>query len=200
MGGNQTIKIGTQTWMTENLDVSSFLNGDNIIEAKTKAEWGKAGKEQRPAWCYYNYDSKNDGYGKLYNWFAVNDARGLAPAGWHIPAEREWRTLVISLGGEDKALVKMRTATGWNLNTEGSNESGFAGLPGGCCTYNGDFGAIGNIGYWWSSSVAPNSVGVANFFAILYNTGLKSWSLAYSSLDKPMGFSIRCIKNSTMIL
>src|SRR3989338_8108735 len=89
--GNLTeVQIGGQTWMAENLNVESFRNGDPIPEVKSAEEWEKVGKRKKPAWCYYDYTSANGTkYGKLYNWYAVNDPRGLAPDGWHIPDSLE---------------------------------------------------------------------------------------------------------------
>ena len=87
---NETVTIGHQVWTTNNLDESTFRNGDFIIEAKTDQEWEVAGKLATPAWCYYNNDPANGTkYGKLYNWHAVNDPRGLAPEGFHIPSDVE---------------------------------------------------------------------------------------------------------------
>jgi TolA-binding protein len=112
-GSYKSVKIGTQTWMAENLNVSTFRNGDPIMEAKTNEEWEKAGKEGKPAWCNYENDPKNGAkYGKLYNWYAVNDPRGLAPAGWHVPSDAEWTTLGDQLG--DEASNKMKSTSGWN--------------------------------------------------------------------------------------
>jgi uncharacterized protein (TIGR02145 family) len=93
-GSYKSVKIGSQTWMSENLDVDKFRNGDPIPEAKTDEEWEQAGKNKMPSWCYYDNDPKNAlKYGKLYNWYAVNDVRGLAPEGWHIPSEYEFHKL-----------------------------------------------------------------------------------------------------------
>lgn len=109
-----TMKIpagGTEfmEWMPKNLTTSTFRNGDSIPEVKVDKEWFEAAKEGRPAWCYYNNDPANGKtYGKLYNWYAVNDARGLAPKGWHIPTDREWQILVDSLGGKAVAGGKMK--------------------------------------------------------------------------------------------
>jgi uncharacterized protein (TIGR02145 family) len=90
----KTVIIGSQTWVSENLNVSTFRNGDKIKEAKTIEEWEKAIIEKKPAWCYYDNDiEKGELYGKLYNWYALNDSRGLAPLGWHIPTIYEWTTL-----------------------------------------------------------------------------------------------------------
>ena len=90
----KTVVIGNQTWMAENLNVGRFRNGELIPEAKTLEEWQEAIDEKKPAWCYYDNDiKKGELYGKLYNWYAVNDPRGLAPLGWHIPTINEWNNL-----------------------------------------------------------------------------------------------------------
>ena len=127
----KTVKINNQEWMTENLNVSAFRNGDSIPEAKTDLDWEEAGKKGKPAWCYYANDPANGiKYGKLYNWYAVNDPRGLAPAGWHVPTDAEWTELINSLGGGELAGAKMKSTTGWVDNRTATNESGFSGLPG----------------------------------------------------------------------
>ena len=108
-GFSQSVTIGTQTWTTKNLDVATFRNGDAIPQAKTDKEWQAAGDNKQPAWCYYDNDPKNGTkYGKLYNWYAVNDVRGLAPVGYHIPTDTEWTKLSDYLGGEDYAENKMK--------------------------------------------------------------------------------------------
>ncbi|MDB5013379.1 MAG: hypothetical protein JWQ25_1581 [Daejeonella sp.] len=90
----KTKKISTQTWMAENLNVSHFANGDVIPEAKTADDWVKAGNDETPAWCYYDNDPiKGKKYGKLYNWYAVIDSRGLAPKGWKVPDRQDWYKL-----------------------------------------------------------------------------------------------------------
>ena len=99
--GRKETKIGMQTWATKNLDVSSFRNGDAIPEAKTREDWIKAGEEGKPAWCYYEYDPTNgQKYGKLYNWYAVNDPKGLAPNGWHVSSSLEWVAMNNYLKGD----------------------------------------------------------------------------------------------------
>ena len=111
----QEIKIGAQTWTTKNLDVSKFRNGEAIPLAKTNAEWELAGQNKQPAWCYYENKGENGTtYGKLYNWFAVNDPRGLAPSGYHIPTDAEWTILTDYLGGDSIAGAKMKSTSGWN--------------------------------------------------------------------------------------
>ena len=111
----QSVNIGTQTWTTKNLNVATFRNGDAIPRAKTDKEWKAAGDNKQPAWCYYeNKTTNGTKYGKLYNWFAVNDARGLAPTGYHIPTDEEWTVLSTYLGGEEVAGKKMKSTSGWN--------------------------------------------------------------------------------------
>jgi uncharacterized protein (TIGR02145 family) len=117
------VKIGTQVWMSKNLDISTFRNGDEIPEIKTKKDWIKAGKNKQPAWCYYEFNKKNGKiYGKLYNGFAVNDTRGLAPKGYHVPAEKEWNTLLDFLGGDSVTGKKMKSTEGWWSYSEGKDE------------------------------------------------------------------------------
>ena len=94
---------GPQVWMRKNLDVSTFRNGDPIPYAKTAEEWKAAGDNKQPAWCYYDNDTVNfKKYGGLYNWYAVNDPRGLAPEGYHIPTDEEWRNFIASIKGSGK--------------------------------------------------------------------------------------------------
>ena len=124
LGYSQTVRIGTQVWCDKNLEVSKFRNGDPIPEVKSDEAWEKAGENKQPAWCYYNYDSVHGNiYGKFYNWYAVNDSRGLAPIGYHIPTDDEWTELSDFLGGKNVAgkILKMETILdndiqigGWN--------------------------------------------------------------------------------------
>ena len=110
----QTVTIGTQVWTSKNLAVSKFRNGDAIPLAKTNAEWQLAGQNKQPAWCYYENNGENGTkYGKLYNWDAVNDPRGLAPAGFHIPSDAEW-TILRQYLGVDSAGIQMKSISGWN--------------------------------------------------------------------------------------
>ena len=112
LSAQETITIGTQVWMTKNLNVDKFRNGDPIPQAKTDEEWKTAGENKQPAWCYYDNDPANGAkYGKLYNWYAVNDARGLAPAGYHVPSDAEWTILENQLGSD--AATKMKSTSGW---------------------------------------------------------------------------------------
>jgi uncharacterized protein (TIGR02145 family) len=184
------VKIGTQVWMTKNLDVSKFRNGDLITEAKTEDEWKKAGDNKQPAWCYYDNNSANGAkYGKLYNWYAVSDARGLAPEGWHVPEDREWRVLIEFLGGEEVAGKKMKSKDGWKDFGNGTNESGFAGRPG---SKRNDYGAFYDLGYggcWWSSSEADSDFSFMRFLASVDDYAGRTDVL------KREGLAVRCIRD-----
>ena len=134
-----SVVIGTQEWMSENLDVSTFRNGDPIPHIQDFDQWMDAGKAEQPAWCYYNNKSENgDEYGKLYNWYAVMDARGIAPEGWHVSSSAEWLQLVEMLGGEEEAAIKLKSVNLWkpsdyieNQHYNGNNISGMNIKPSG---------------------------------------------------------------------
>ena len=183
-------KIGNQIWMTENLNVDRFKNGDIIPEAKTAEEWINAGKNKQASWCYYDNDPANgQKYGKLYNWYSVNDKRGLAPVGWHVPSDAEWTILSTFLGGEDVAGIKMKSTSGWNDNGNGTNSSGFSGLPGSYRDYDGNFSFVGKYGYWWSASEANETDAWNRLLGDNYSDLLRSASY------KRYGFSVRCVRD-----
>lgn len=129
----KTVVIGNQEWMPENLNVDKFRNGDIISEAKTDEEWIKGIEEKRPVWCYYEFNKVNESkHGKIYNKYAIEDSRGLAPTGFHIPTEADWQQLINSLGGNLIAGSKLKSYDSWkncgvgNQNiSRGNNESGF---------------------------------------------------------------------------
>lgn len=193
-----TVTVNGQIWMQKNLDVCKYRNGDIIPQVQDPTEWGSL---TTGAWCYYNNDTiKGSIYGKLYNWYAVNDPRGLAPEGWHIPSSTEWTLLTNYLGGETIAGGKMKETgtTHWNSpNTSATNSSNFNGIPGGLryqCGGNGCFVDMGLSAHWWSSN-----------FIFRTSTVFESWGfeLRYdnsigknnSEVVKQTGKSIRCIKN-----
>ena len=139
------VKIDKQIWMSENLNVNKFNNGDTIPETKTVSEWKDAIKNRKPAWCYYENSIENGKkYGKLYNWFAVTDPRGIAPNGWHIPTKDEWLDLRNFLGGEKLAGEKLKSKQGWDEEGNGTDVFKFNGLPGGYM--DGDTGDFNNSG------------------------------------------------------
>ncbi len=185
-----TVVIGTQQWMRENLDVLTYRNGDVIPQVTDATTWAGL---TTGAWCYYSNDPLNGAiYGKLYNWYAVNDPRGLAPQGWHIPTDAEWTTLSTLLGGDVAAGGKMKTTgiTRWTTpNTSATNESGYAGLPGGNRNNSGTFNVVGNFGFWWSST--EDGTLDARYRILYYNIGDVS---SYVN-GKRVGFSVRCLRD-----
>jgi len=189
--------------MLKNLDVKNFRNGDPIPEARSEKEWRKAGKKGKPAWCNYNNDPENGKkFGKLYNWYAVVDPRGLAPVGWHIPSADEWDELVEYLGGPylhgAGHSLKQGEKDPWakdprkNLigpNRHGNNESGFTALPGGGRSEEGYFQSIGLMGHWWS--VTEDHSIYAFGITLIYN----STNIGQASRYKAEGHSVRCLKD-----
>ena len=185
------VTIGNQVWTSKNLDVSKFKNGEEIPEAETKDQWKAFSDANEAAWCYYENKGENGTtYGKLYNWYAVNDPRGLAPTGFHIPTDKEWTTLTNYLGGQQIAGAKMKSNTGWEYHGNGTNSSAFAGLPGGYRDNDGNFYVIGYAGFWWSSSKR-----YSNNFAC--NRSLHFYDPYVTSCDhnKRDGFSVRCLRD-----
>ena len=182
------VVIGTQTWTTTNLNVDKFRNGDIIPEAKTDAEWTAANTNKTPAWSYYN-NSVDSGaiYGKLYNWYAVADSRGLAPTGWHVPSDAELTTLTTYLEGSCIAGKKMKNTCSWLNGGNGSNTSGFAGLPSGY-RQGGTYYYIGGNGYWWSSS---------DYFGSAYGLYLNASNNCTDRymIIKGSGLSVRCLRD-----
>jgi uncharacterized protein (TIGR02145 family) len=156
----QDVTIGAQVWATKNLDVETYRNGDTILQVEDQEEWATI---PYGAFCYIKIKGeKVTTYGKLYNWYAVNDPRGLAPKGYHIPTDAEWTTLTDNLGGLSLAGTKMKNTSGWEahnsmgddrtIDGNGTNSSGFSGLPGGYGNNNGKSNSKGKKGIWWSSS------------------------------------------------
>jgi uncharacterized protein (TIGR02145 family) len=189
----KTIVIGSQEWMAENLNTSTYRNGDPIVTNLTDVEWFDSYITQIAAWTFYNNDSLYEcPYRKLYNWYAVADQRNLCPVGWHIPTDDEWTTLTNYLGGEASAGRKMKS-TGtqyWNApNTDATNESGFSGLPGGFRLSLGGLQNIGNNGFWWSSSESKTNN--AWYRNLGYNIGNTTRNIS----SKQYGFSIRCLRD-----
>jgi hypothetical protein len=181
----EEVTIGNQVWTSKNLDVSTYRNGDDIPLVEDDEKWRDL---TTGAWCYYeNKTGKGSTYGKLYNWYAVNDPRGLAPIGYHIPTDAEWTILTTYLGTD--AAAKMKSTTGWNDDGNGNNTSGFAGLPGGGRYNDGGFSNIGANGFWWSSSEDDTSNAWSRF---LYSS---DGDVFRSDYNKRLGFSVRCLRD-----
>ncbi len=193
-----TSESETENWMPNNLDVDKFRNGDPIPHAKSDQEWNDATDNEQPAWCYYKNDPQNgEKYGKLYNWYAVIDPRGLAPSGWHVPSIEEWTQLtdyLIRTGKKNEEGNRMKSIEGWeksnNNYSNGNNLSGFSALPGGLRRPNGFFEFIGKYGFWWSST-EDERAGLAWEFSLRYEEG---YSRTNSNF-KALGLSVRCVRD-----
>jgi len=187
-GFYKTITIGTQEWMVENLYVDHYRNGDLIPEIRDFNVWDTI---RTGAWCYYYNDSaRGKIYGKLYNWYAVNDPRGLEPEGWHIPSISEWMKLAYFLGGKEVAGGKTKAPSFWkNPNTGGTNESGFTALPGGIRVYKG-FNFLYESGFFWSSVALSDDIGPLYIYL-----GYDYSNICRGRAQTNYGMSIRCIKD-----
>ena len=169
-----TIKIGSQEWATEDLEVTKFRNGEDIPLVEGDKEWGEL---TTAAYCI-----TPDG-NHLYNWYAVNDPRGLAPEGFHVPSDDEWTELTNHLGGEDVAGNELKST-----DCNGTNSSGFSALMGGGRDHlNGNFNTLGNYAFWWSSTLSMSGALACNLYfgdsyAVRYSGNLRN------------GFSVRCLK------
>ena len=187
-----TVTIGGQIWMQKNLNVCKYRNGDDIPQVQDPTAWSAL---TTGAWCYYENNTANGPiYGKLYNWYAVNDPRGLAPIGYHIPSDAEWTQLTTFLGGTTIAGGKMKEVglAHWvTPNTAATNESGFTGLPGGYRSIDGGFFiSIGRSGNWWSSTALDATIGWSRS---LSNTVSNVYRSTFQY--KQDGISVRCIKD-----
>ncbi len=194
-----------QVWMQKNLNVTKYRNGDSIPQVTDPTQWANL---TTGAWCYYQNNSVNGiTYGKLYNWYAVNDPRGLAPTGYHIPSSSEWTNLTECLNGAINAgycmkekgnlhwqSITYQVGTGlYAVKTMSDNRSGFTGLPGGYRVHYGAFfglNAFGDYGQWWSKEKNTNLVAS---FGLRYDSGQAS--ISSSGGVKAMGFSVRCLKD-----
>ena len=198
-----TVLIGEQCWFAENLRSENYMNGDSIPAGLNSAEWSNtltgaaAVYGEGSSTCY---DFSPDGeacdeawslseYGRLYNWYAVDDARGLCPSGWHVPTDGEWTVLTDHLGGAEVAGGHMKTTYGWQYGGNSTNLSGFSGLPGGSRNLNGYFLGGGYQVFWWSSSAAGGDAWARNLST--------EDEIVYRDPRNPrQGFSVRCIQDS----
>ena len=208
-----TVLIGEQCWFAENLRSQNYSNGDAIPAGLSDFEWssttsGATAVYGEDAGCNnYSPDinacdpaqSLNE-YGRLYNWYAVDDARGLCPSGWHVPTDGEWMTMEMALGmseseanslgyrGTDQG-TQMKTTYGWNGGYNGTNSSGFSGLPGGKRRYDGGFDDAGYNGYWWSSS--PLNSNAWDRYLLYYEE-----SVGRTANYRWDGYSVRCVRDA----
>jgi uncharacterized protein (TIGR02145 family) len=202
-GTIETVVIGTQEWTKKNLNISKYINGDEIPEVQDQYEWANL---TSGAWCYYNNEPKNEAiYGKLYNWYAVNDPRGLAPEGFHIPSTSEWNILTDYLGGKKIAGSKLKSITNkWKRsNSLSNNKSGFSGLPSGKRNEDGKFYDQGNSGNFWSSEAYSLTMGgyENTIYANVLPLSSESWNISGEYNNQIVGLSVRCVKdNETVII
>ncbi len=196
----QTVLIGEQVWMAENLRTSNYANGDPILQVTDSIAW-----IQLDSGAWSNFDNNSDLdtlYGKLYNWYAVADSE-LCPQGWHVPTDAEWQQLEAALGmpagelgllsyrgGAQNVGGKIKVTTLWNTpNAGATNEIGFSGLPGGLRWNSGDFSTLGDNGHWWS--ISESSAASAWSRGLSYvNAGI-----VRSNPDKKSGVSVRCVRD-----
>jgi uncharacterized protein (TIGR02145 family) len=196
-----TVTIGTQTWTTKNLDVTTYTDGTPIPQVADQTAWEAL---ETGAWCYYNNDAANDcTYGKLYNWYAVagihdtdpnTPNKQLAPTGYHIPSDAEWTVLTDFLGGIAVAGDQMKATTLWQAYSgiTNTNSSGFTGLPGGYrYGYFQSFQYLGLDGAWWSATTEV-SYGLTAWYRALVYRGSHAYVDVNHLVD---GFSVRCVRD-----
>jgi|GEM_PF-2483501 len=182
----EVVEIGSHCWMAENLKSASYTNGISITTGLSSTDWDN---NTTGAYKHYNDNSSNNTtYGKLYNWYAINNSNGICPDGWHVATDANWADLYSALGGFAVANPKMRSSTGWSPNS-GNNSSGFTALPGGLFGTNGQYSGLGDQAYFWS---ATQYDATSAFTLQLYN-GLDE--LFDYPVDKNAGMSCRCVKD-----
>ena len=188
----ETIQIGDQLWMAENLRVTTYKDGSPIPNNTNNDDW--IGLSTGAYGDYDNNPTNSETYGRLYNWFAVDDDRGVCPDGWHMPSDDEWTVLTDYLGGQSVAGGKMKEAglDHWNSpNTGATNESGFTALPAGYRSLSiGYYLNMGNYGSFWSSSTATE---LNSFYAWYRLLSYFSSDVGRSFSSKQDGFSVRCL-------
>ena len=192
----EVVAIGTQCWFAENLRSENYRNGDAIPGSLSDAVWTSTTTGAQTVYGKGSsvvQDGSDDevanlaNYGRLYNWYAVDDARGLCPTGWHVPTDAEWTTLTDFLGGSG---IAMKSSPSDSPSWDGSNSSGFSALPGGYrYDYYGYFGNEGISGFWWSSSPAGSN---GAWYRNLYS-GSDNVTRYASSLRT--GSSVRCVRD-----
>ncbi len=187
-----TVTIGTQIWMRENLKTTRYRNGDLIGTTTPATLYTSTQSSPKYQWAYAGNESNVATYGRLYTWFAATDSRKICPTGWHLPTDAEWATLTTFLGGERVAGDKLKeTGTGhWSSpNTGATNSSGFTALPGGIRDSDGTFDYVGGHGFWWSST--EKDTHNAWYRSMGYHTS----SARRNTYPSSYGLSVRCVKD-----
>jgi uncharacterized protein (TIGR02145 family) len=189
-----TIVIGGQEWMAENLRTATYRNGESVQTVSDANEWSQLNLTEAGAWAYFDNGSTTvpEPIGKLYNWYAINDARGLCPIDWHVPSSAEWNTLIVELGGGAEAGGQLKSAGTqfWAFpNLGATNSSGFSGLPGGYRTAEGSFSAWGAQGFWWTAQFSSGQN------AWYHNLFFDGGGVGNVSGSKRFGLSVRCVRD-----
>jgi uncharacterized protein (TIGR02145 family) len=184
-----TTVIGTQEWMSENLRVVHYSNGDPILYAEGVTSWQSFSVG---AWGYKDDNNQYEyPYGKWYNGYAAVDSRNVCPLGWHVPNDGDWTIMIDFLGGSSVAGAKLKS-TGtdyWTNPNIATDESGFSGLPGAIYDIWGDYEPIGNFGEWWSSTTPQ--LGVVNNYYLYHSNGGANPS-GFTAVE---GCTIRCVRD-----
>jgi uncharacterized protein (TIGR02145 family) len=182
------VEIGSQCWFKENLAADNYRNGDAIPGGLSDSQWASTLQGAQVIWGETWGDvSALTTYGRLYNFYAVADPRGLCPTGYHVPSDDEWSTLTNFLGGDYVADALRSSSTdvpAW----DGTNSSGFSALPGGFRSYSSGYFFLGNYGYWWSSSPSGSYAWTRYLFSG------DSFVFRYTH-DGRDGFSVRCVRD-----
>lgn len=187
-----SIKVGNQIWMTKNLNVVTFRNGDSIFNAQTNEEWIQATENRKPAWCYYNNDKAlGEKYGLLYNWYAIDDYRGLAPFGWRVPSLKDFKQLEIAVKGFRQRGVNNDSKGEWLPKLE-VNQIGFQALPAGGRFREGEFRHLEEAVYFWSCTEKDNPYDNNTLGAHMLMFNPVFSMIAY--YPKEYGLSIRCVR------
>jgi uncharacterized protein (TIGR02145 family) len=185
----QSVVIGTQEWMVENLRTTKYSDGTSIPNITGDTEWEEL---ETGAWCHYDNNSDYEStYGKLYNWYAVETGK-LCPTGWHVPTDAEWAVLedYLTANGHDGTEGEaLKSASDWVEDENGTDDYGWNGLPSGGRATSGSFGRVGIWGFWWSSSdINLDSTRV-------HWLGVDRPSLGRSDYSKGNGYSVRCLRD-----
>jgi len=190
----RTIVLGNQEWMAENLKTTRYRNGDLIQNITDDEAWADAATG---AWSAYDNEEENIGrYGKLYNWFAVNDSRRICPEGWRVPTNQQYVEYISRLGSNANVVHSLRKtgSDAWEgTNAQATNTSGFTAIPGGR-RLGGEFSDLGREGAWWTSSSSGPGNDPAQAWRILYEPLSRQYILINANATKPSGLSVRCIK------
>jgi uncharacterized protein (TIGR02145 family) len=209
------VQIGDQVWFSENLRTTVYANGDVIPGVLTDGEWYLTNEGATSVYGEGSSDCENyspdidacdeaqslSEYGRLYNWYAVDDARGLCPSGWHVPTDGEWMVLEMELGMSESEAnsagprgtdvgTQLKSTYGWYNGGNGTDDFGFSALPGGYRANSfGYFYDAGYFGYWWSSSPSGGDA----WYRLLVSP---SPVIARSTDDPRYGFSVRCLRDA----